>query len=332
MIALGGLACGYKLLLAFSLSLFSLLCMSSAMASSSFLPSLLRPSSSRALERQVGSLLLSTASCSRGINASSPASFSSFAFSASPHSSKIKTPQTSFSRPQRFFSTTSTTKPTTNSLTMASQPFLDALKDRRSIYALTKESTISDARIQQLIHEIVLHVPSSFNSQSTRVVLLLKEEHDKFWEIAKGVVKAVAAEDAWPATEKKLNGFKGAYGTVGDVLDDSSQIFSRAVCRLLCCTLPPSSIAQFSPFLFSSFPPPSLCSFTYESADPPTPSGPLLRIPLRHRQPRAKIPLLRLSLRDLGRPDLRHAPVRAVDGVRGRGPGRQSAALQPARG
>ncbi|KAH7416744.1 Nitroreductase-like protein [Cadophora sp. MPI-SDFR-AT-0126] len=97
---------------------------------------------------------------------------------------------------------------------MSSKSFLETVKARRTIYALKKESTISDAKIQEIIKEAVLHVPSSFNSQSTRVVLLVKEEHDKLWEIAKETLKAIVPAEQYPATEQRLNGFKAGYGTV----------------------------------------------------------------------------------------------------------------------
>jgi len=110
----------------------------------------------------------------------------------------------------------STTKATTTTLqdNMASKQFLDIIKGRRSVYALKKESTISDKQIQEIIEQVILHVPSSFNSQSTRVVLLVKEEHDKLWDIAKDVLKAIVTEEQWKSTEQRLNGFQGAYGTV----------------------------------------------------------------------------------------------------------------------
>jgi predicted oxidoreductase (fatty acid repression mutant protein) len=95
-----------------------------------------------------------------------------------------------------------------------SAPFLDAIKNRRTIYALKKESTISDKQVQDIVEQAVLHVPSSFNSQSTRVVLLVKEEHDKLWDIAKEVLKSIVTEEQWKSTEQRLNGFQAAYGTV----------------------------------------------------------------------------------------------------------------------
>ncbi|TVY60650.1 putative nitroreductase HBN1 [Lachnellula suecica] len=111
------------------------------------------------------------------------------------------------------FSTSPLNK-TSNTNANMSAPFLDAIKARRTIYKLAKSSTISDAKIQEIIKETVLHVPHSFNAQSTRIVLLVKEEHDKLWQIAKDVLKAIVPADAYPATETRLDGFQKAYGTV----------------------------------------------------------------------------------------------------------------------
>lgn len=95
-----------------------------------------------------------------------------------------------------------------------SAPFFEAVKNRRTIYQLKKESPISDAKIEEIVTQTLLHVPSSFNSQSTRIVILLKEEHVKLWDIAKDVLKAIVPAEQYSATEQKLNGFQAAYGTV----------------------------------------------------------------------------------------------------------------------
>jgi hypothetical protein len=107
----------------------------------------------------------------------------------------------------RHFSSTTTAN-------MSAQPFLDTMVKRRTYYALKNESPVSDARIQEIIKHTILHVPSSFNSQSSRVMLLVKAEHEKLWDIVKEVLKAVVPEDQFDATEKKLNGFRAGYGTV----------------------------------------------------------------------------------------------------------------------
>ena len=98
---------------------------------------------------------------------------------------------------------------------MSSAALFDALKARRTYYALSPESPIPDSKILEIVKTAVTHVPSSFNSQSTRVVVLLGAEHQKLWgEVVKPAVKAVAPPEAWPASEKKLSGFQNAYGTI----------------------------------------------------------------------------------------------------------------------
>jgi uncharacterized protein len=95
-----------------------------------------------------------------------------------------------------------------------SSAYLEAVKNRRTYYLLKKESPIDDQKIEDIVGQALLHTPSSFNSQSTRVLLLLKDEHDKLWEIAKTALKAAVSAEKWSASELKLNLFQGAYGTV----------------------------------------------------------------------------------------------------------------------
>ncbi|WP_108822133.1 nitroreductase family protein [Dysgonomonas sp. Marseille-P4361] len=90
-----------------------------------------------------------------------------------------------------------------------------AVEKRRSYYALSNESPISDREIREIIDFAVLNVPSSFNSQSTRVVLLLGDSHKKLWQIVKDVLQKRISEEAFVATEKKIDGaFASGYGTV----------------------------------------------------------------------------------------------------------------------
>ncbi|MEG2898680.1 MAG: nitroreductase, partial [Eubacterium sp.] len=64
-----------------------------------------------------------------------------------------------------------------------SENFYEALKNRRSIYGISKESSLSDAKIEELVGFSLKHTPSAFNSQSSKAVLLLGPEHDKLWDI-----------------------------------------------------------------------------------------------------------------------------------------------------
>jgi predicted oxidoreductase (fatty acid repression mutant protein) len=89
-----------------------------------------------------------------------------------------------------------------------------ALRERRSIYGISKESPISDQSIQEIIEETVKHTPSAFNNQTTRVVLLLGEQHDKLWDITTEVLKADVPAERFSSTQEKMNGFRNGYGTV----------------------------------------------------------------------------------------------------------------------
>lgn len=93
--------------------------------------------------------------------------------------------------------------------------FKEALRHRRSYYALAPESPIDDARIEEIVRFAIKHVPSAFNSQSTRAVLLLHEHHDELWKIVKRTLRAIVPEGAFARTEEKIeHSFAAGYGTV----------------------------------------------------------------------------------------------------------------------
>lgn len=92
--------------------------------------------------------------------------------------------------------------------------FFEAMKERRSIYAIGKESPISDERIKEIVEDVVKHVPSAFNSQTTRTVILLGESHDKLWNITMETLRKVVPADNFASTEEKINSFKAGHGTV----------------------------------------------------------------------------------------------------------------------
>ena len=92
--------------------------------------------------------------------------------------------------------------------------FLAAVKDRRTYYGICKEPVATDERIHQIVQEAVKHTPSAFNSQSSRVVILLGTHHDKLWNIAKTELEKIVPADSFAATEEKINGFANGYGSV----------------------------------------------------------------------------------------------------------------------
>lgn len=95
-----------------------------------------------------------------------------------------------------------------------SKDFFTAVADRRTFYGISKESMVSDDRIKEIIEHAVKHVPSAFNSQSARVVILLGDHHDKLWDITKDSLRKVVPAEQFSSTEDKINSFKSGYGTI----------------------------------------------------------------------------------------------------------------------
>jgi predicted oxidoreductase (fatty acid repression mutant protein) len=97
---------------------------------------------------------------------------------------------------------------------MASDPFFAAVEARRTIYALSDSSPIPDARIVEIVHKAIRHVPSSYNVQSARVVVTLKEEHKKVWDFADAAIKETMPEAVYSMLAPRFVGFRAAYGSV----------------------------------------------------------------------------------------------------------------------
>lgn len=97
----------------------------------------------------------------------------------------------------------------------ASTPaFFDAVKARRSIYVLDDKPTTDDARIEQLATDALQYVPSAFNSQSTRLAVLLHGEHKKFWTTTKETLGQGMREEDAKKKLGRLDGFASAVGTI----------------------------------------------------------------------------------------------------------------------
>ena len=103
---------------------------------------------------------------------------------------------------------------TTSTSTMAdSKPFFAAIEARRTYYQLSNESTISDARIKEIVAFALKHTPSSFNSQTSRLVVVLNKEHQKLWDTIMDVYKTMLGEK-FEQSRGRFEAFKAAYGTV----------------------------------------------------------------------------------------------------------------------
>ncbi len=89
----------------------------------------------------------------------------------------------------------------------------ESIINRRSIRKVKKNAAITKEKIEELL-KISVHAPSSFNMQSGRVVVLMDNEHEKFWDIVKETLRARVPAENFAATEERLQGFKDGVGTI----------------------------------------------------------------------------------------------------------------------
>lgn len=86
---------------------------------------------------------------------------------------------------------------------------------RRSIYALNDQLPVSKEEILKVVEHAILHTPSAFNSQSTRLIVLFGDEHQKLWQITEDTLRNIVNdEEKFVPTQQKINGFKAGAGTI----------------------------------------------------------------------------------------------------------------------
>ena len=89
-----------------------------------------------------------------------------------------------------------------------------AFDERRSIYALGNELPVAPQAIVNMAERVLLHTPSAFNSQSSRLVVLFGTEHQKLWDIAEKELRAAVGDGDFSGSKQKLDGFRASAGTV----------------------------------------------------------------------------------------------------------------------
>ena len=88
-------------------------------------------------------------------------------------------------------------------------------EQRRSIYALGNQLPVSNEEVVKLVEHAILHTPSSFNSQSTRIIVLFGNEHHKLWQLTEDTLRAIVDNDEqFASTKQKIDSFKAGAGTV----------------------------------------------------------------------------------------------------------------------
>ncbi|MTH33667.1 nitroreductase family protein [Paracoccus limosus] len=91
---------------------------------------------------------------------------------------------------------------------------LELLAKRRSQYALGKNLPLSNDAVEALIKQAIRLSPSSFNSQSSRAVILFGADSEKVWSLIEAELRKIVPAEAFAPTEAKMRGFAAGAGTV----------------------------------------------------------------------------------------------------------------------
>ena len=93
--------------------------------------------------------------------------------------------------------------------------FIDATTHRRSYYHLQDRTLVDDSAIVETIDTLLTTMPSPFNVQSARIVLLLDEQHRDLWQIVSDVLSSITDAKQFEATKQKISkAFASGHGTI----------------------------------------------------------------------------------------------------------------------
>ncbi|KAJ7254330.1 Nitroreductase-like protein [Mycena haematopus] len=95
-----------------------------------------------------------------------------------------------------------------------SAAYLAAITVRRSVYAITNKSSVPDEKLEAIVKHCVLHSPTSFNTQSSRAILVLGAAHTKLWKLVSDFALKGLEGDHKARTESRLTSHAGGYGSV----------------------------------------------------------------------------------------------------------------------
>ena len=132
-----------------------------------------------------------------------------------------------------------------------SNAFINSISKRRTQYALGKNLPLPQQEVSQLIQEAIKLSPSSFNSQSSRAVILFGAESDKFWGFVMEALRKIVPADSFAPTEAKINSFAAGAGTVlfyedQDVIAGLQQQYAAYAENFPVWSEQASGIAQFA--------------------------------------------------------------------------------------
>ena len=128
--------------------------------------------------------------------------------------------------------------------------FIEYVKQRRSIYKISNQIPVNEKRLYEIIKDSLKYTPSSFNSQSSRIVLLQGKQHKKFWDIVIKNIKPLTNEENIPNVEKRISNFSSGYGTIlfyedQDTIEDLQKNYEKYKKEFSNWSMQTSGILQF---------------------------------------------------------------------------------------
>ena len=96
-----------------------------------------------------------------------------------------------------------------------SRNFIEAVAHRRSYYHLDNRALVDDDLVVGLMDELLTTMPSPFNVQSARMVLLLDEQHHELWRIVLDTLEHITPPERFERTKQKVErAFMAGHGTI----------------------------------------------------------------------------------------------------------------------
>lgn len=89
--------------------------------------------------------------------------------------------------------------------------WIDFLKSRRSIYKLNKNLPVFPDKIIDLVRDSVRYVPDAFDMKSQRVIVLMNEKHEQFWN---AVYDELVRHTGESLLRDRTDSFAAAAGTI----------------------------------------------------------------------------------------------------------------------
>ena len=92
--------------------------------------------------------------------------------------------------------------------------FKELLTKRRSHYAIGANTDVTASDVAAALKEVISTVPSAFNSQGVRVVVVSGEKNQQLWDLIKGVQTQVLDEGTLNYMTPIMDGAREAVGTI----------------------------------------------------------------------------------------------------------------------